>query len=900
MLLAAEWSTHAEPAVVASDRVNGDSDVGTLRNKVIGSIGVAALVAGSLIAAPIAQAAEVETIQVLGTNDFHGRIALEGAQAGAAVMAGAVKQLRTQYPDTVFAAAGDLIGASTFESFIAHDKPTIDALNSAGLEVSAVGNHEFDQGYDDLVDRVMAPYDAVTNPFGGAAWRYLGANVRNSDDSAALPESWIQDFGDVQVGFVGAVTDNLPELVSPGGIVGLKIEKEALAANRTADQLKSQGADLVVLLVHEGATTTALSSATDPTSDFGQIVNGVNANIDAIISGHTHLAYNHSIPVQQWIDEGRAVTSRPVVSAGQYGTNLNQLLFTVSVDGANVSLTGVTQNLLPLMGPLPTTPVTYTPNYPSDAQTAAIVTTAVADAEGLGAVTLGRIAAPFNRAKLGNGTTENRGGESTLGNLVAEVQQTATESPEAGAAQIAFMNPGGLRQDMVGNAGTPATYPADLTYKQAAVVQPFANTLVNMKMTRAQIQAALEQQWQPAGSARPFLRLGISEGFSYTYDPAAVGSRITQMWLNGTPLDPTMTYSVTVNSFLATGGDNFGAFATGTNKRDTGQVDLDAMVEYMDPYDEESLAVDYTQRSVGVTFPAGAPAEYATGDEVAFNLSSLAFSTAADQKDAEVSVAIGDVQVGTFPVDNAIGTDVIDEYGKAAVAFDLPAGVESGSQEVTITGTTTGTTTIVPITVAVPAPTTTVVLTSSAASQIYGSPNTVTLTATVTSSDSAPVTGTVDFVSGSQTLGSATVSNGQATYTLPSDTPAGDYSVVAKYSGSTETPAADSAAVAVTVNKATSTAILLATKTQYRQNPFLPALLFGAVVLNNGQPAKGNVLIKQDGVVVKTVPLTSGIFIWVVPRNLPKDTYEFVATYDPADDNNVSGVDSNGIFIQVR
>jgi len=200
----------------------------------------------------------------------------------------------------------------------------------------------------------------------------------------------------------------------------------------------------------------------------------------------------------------------------------------------------------------------------------------------------------------------------------------------------------------------------------------------------------------------------------------------------------------------------------------------------------------------------------------------------------------------------------------------------------------------------VPAPTTTVVLTPSAASQIYGSPNTLTLTATVTSSSSAPVTGTVDFVSGSQTLGSAPVSNGQATFTLPSDTPAGDYSVVAKYSGSSETPAADSAAVAVTVNKATATAILLATKTQYRQNPFLPALLFGAVVLNNGQPAKGNVLIKQDGVVVKTVPLTSGIFIWVVPRNLPKDTYEFVATYDPADDNNVSGVDSNGIFIQVR
>ena len=299
---------------------------------------------------------------------------------------------------------------------------------------------------------------------------------------------------------------------------------------------------------------------------------------------------------------------------------------------------------------------------------------------------------------------------------------------------------------------------------------------------------------------------------------------------------------------------------------------------------------------MGVTFPAGAPAQYLTGDTVAFNLSSLAFSTAADTKDTSVSVKVGDVPVGDFQVDNTIGTDIFDEYGKASVSFVLPSNAPSGSQVVTITGNNTGTTTTIPLQVV----STTVTLTASAQSQIYGSPNTVTLTATVTSSGGAPVTGTVDFVSGSQTLGSATVSNGQATYTLPSNTPAGTYSVVARYSGSTETPAADSAAVAVTVNKATSTAILLATKTQYRQNPFLPALLFGAVVLDNGQPAKGNVLIKQDGVVVKTVPLTSGIFIWVVPRNLPKDTYEFVATYDPADDNNVSGVDSNGIFIQVR
>ena len=185
----------------------------------------------------------------------------------------------------MFAAAGDLIGASTFESFIAQDKPTIDALNEAGLEVSAVGNHEFDQGYDDLVNRVMAPYDAETNPYGGAAWEYLGANVRHADDhSAALPETWIQDFDGVQVGFVGAVTDHLGELVSPAGIAGLEIESPVVAANRHANELKAAGAEIVVLLVHEGAATTALSSATDPATDFGKIVTGVNDNVDAIVS----------------------------------------------------------------------------------------------------------------------------------------------------------------------------------------------------------------------------------------------------------------------------------------------------------------------------------------------------------------------------------------------------------------------------------------------------------------------------------------------------------------------------------------------------------------------------------------------------------------------------------------
>ena len=523
---------------------------------------VSAPLAVGVVAAPaVAAPGDPVNVQILATNDFHGRIQNDtsSASAGAAAMAGAVKQLRATNPNTVFAAAGDLIGASTFESFVAKDKPTIDALNEAGLEVSAVGNHEFDQGYNDLVNRVMAPYDAETNPYGGANWKYLGANVTFKDsDNPALDGTWIKEMDGVQVGFIGAVTEHLPELVSPGGISTIDVTDIPTAANAAADDLKLAGADLVVLLVHEGAAGADCSTiTTDTTSDFGKITSGVSDDIDAIVSGHTHLTYNCSQPVPGW--SGRPITTRPIVSAGQYGMNLNQLNYTV--DPGTGVITSKTQAVLPLK--VGTTGSTY--NYPVDANTQTIVTNAVNNANVLGAQPLGNIGATFQRARLANGTTENRGGESTLGNLVAEIQRWATADPAFGAAQIAFMNPGGLRADLVGQ-GTSA-FPRVVTYKDAANVQPFANTLVNEDLTGAQIKAALEQQWQPAGASRPFLKLGISKGFTYTYDPTATqGSRIKSMFLDGTPIDLTQTYSVTVNSFLSTGGDNFTALGQGTGE----------------------------------------------------------------------------------------------------------------------------------------------------------------------------------------------------------------------------------------------------------------------------------------------------------------------------------------------
>ncbi len=639
----------------------------------------------SIVNAAPAQAADPIDIQILATNDFHGRlINNSNSEAGAAVLSGAVKQLRTENPNTAFVAAGDLIGASTFESFIQQDVPTIEALNEATLDVSAVGNHELDQGFDDLNVRVQDLAD----------WEYIVANLRlKSDNTHALAPTWTQDLGGVTVGYVGAVTEDLPSLVSPAGISTLDVTDIVTEVNDAAADLVTGGADLVMMLVHEGSPTTTCAGMDTPGSTWGDIVSGVSPDVDAIISGHTHLAYNCSFPVAEWVTEERAVTDRPVVSAGQYGTNLNQLVYTVDPDDGVIS--AKTQEILPLEGPDPdgSGPGVPPSLYPADPAVETIVADAVAEANVLGAVPLGDVAGPFDRARFAQPDNddpdpdpqliENRGGESTLGNLVAEVQQWATEPSEFGAAEIAFMNPGGLRADMRGTEGT-------VTYRQAANVQPFANTLVNMNLTGDQIKTVLEQQWQRDGDgnvpSRPFLRLGTSDGFEYSYDPALPeGSRITGIWLHGDPLGKTASYSVTVNSFLASGGDNFREFANGSNKRDTGQVDLQAMVDYMEEFASETpLPVDASQRSIGATV---------TDQTIEF--SSLAMTGANDAKDAEIEVFDGATSLGTAAVNSDLTETPYDEAGTASLPYTVPS--DGRLHLLRVVGATTGTEILVPV-----------------------------------------------------------------------------------------------------------------------------------------------------------------------------------------------------------
>lgn len=643
----------------------------------------------ALLGAAPAQAAEPVDIQIIGTNDFHGRLLPDRGIPGAAKYAGAVEQFRTENPNTIFAAAGDLIGATTFESFIAQDKPTIDVLNEMGLDVSAVGNHELDQGYDDLVNRVMAP-ESESNPKGGALWEYIAANIEEPGGADEIAESWTTDVAGVTVGFVGAVTEHLPELVSPEGIEGLTVTDIVDATNAEADALTDAGADVVVLLVHEGAQSTDCATMDDdPTTDFGSIITGVNGNVDAIVSGHTHLNYDCSFPVDEWVaDPTRAVKQRPVVSAGQYGNFLNKMTLSVEPDaGTLLSISNENVDIV-------------TGEFPDDPEVKAIVDQAVADAEGPGSQVLGQIESPLKRATKADGT-ENRGGESTLGNFVAEVQQWATSADTFGGAQIGFMNPGGLRQDMVGNPD--GGYPSPLTYAQAAGVQPFANTLINMQLTGKQIRQLLEEQWQPEGSSRPFLRLGTSNGFKYTYDPSAeAGQRIKTMWLKGKKVKGKQSYSVTANSFLASGGDNFTTFKEGANVRDTGQTDLQAMVDYMAEHGAGNPAnPDWKQHAIGMRWLSDNVVQPGAR-KVKLRLTSLAFTAEGDLQDKKVIARIGKQVLGKFAVDNTHPAldDVLaayDETGTAKVVVRVPSSVKKGKKVLTLVGNKTGTTVKVPV-----------------------------------------------------------------------------------------------------------------------------------------------------------------------------------------------------------
>lgn len=623
----------------------------------------------------VSSAAEPVTVDLLTINDFHGRIESAPPVAGAALLGGMVDWYESRNPNTIFAAAGDLIGASTFTSFIQEDQPTIDALNSIGLDVSAFGNHEFDLGRDDVDNRVVPEAD----------WTYLASNLYDTaTDEPAYPGYEVFELDGVSVGFVGAVTEELDSLVSPDGISTLDVKPIVPEINRVAADLSdgdpSNGeADVVILLIHEGAAAATLESVTDTSTAFGRIVTEASADIDGIVSGHTHLQYDVDVPVPG------TDRTRPVIMSGEYGIAYGHT--TLVIDPESGELLSIDSEVLPLVR-------TVDPFTP-DPVVAEIVADAVAVAEELGGVSLGSISTDITRGVQSNGTTENRGAESTLSNLIADAQLAATQDL---GTDLAIMNPGGIRADLLFAATGTGDPAGNVTYKEAALVQPFANTLVTLDLTGEDVRQILEEQWQPAGSSRPFLKLGVSDGFEYTYDPTApAGSRIGAMYLDGELVTDAQVLKVVANSFLAAGGDNFVTFREGANRADSGRIDLTAFVDYIGA--NSPVTPDLAQRSVGVQLSAPAAAEgYVAGESVTATVSSLLF-TKAGPTSGDATVSLGDEVLGTAPVTFAV-TDAVDEQGTATVTLTIPEGV-SGAQTLTIAGPG-GTEIGVPITVQEP------------------------------------------------------------------------------------------------------------------------------------------------------------------------------------------------------
>ena len=557
--------------------------------------GCAALAAvGALLfvpqAASAATADETTDIQVIGINDFHGRIEANPGNgvAGAASLVGAVRQFESENPNTLFVSAGDNIGASTFTSFIQQDEPTMESLALGGLDVGVVGNHEFDQGYADLTDRVQPFYQQFSAEEGYGHDLTLGANVYMAGtQDPALREYAIREVDGVRVGFIGTITADTRTLVSPAGISEIEFGDQVEAANRVATEIADQ-VDVTVLLTHSGAEVSGDDAATcdeiaNEQTEFGALVRDASPEIDAILSGHTHQAYPCTIQ------------DRPILQTGSYGSNVS--LLDLQIDTATKELVSVNASLVPLISE------TEELVFPAAEDIQAVVDAAVEVAAVEGNVPVGEISADILRG--GEVPGDDRGVESPMNNLVADVYLwSTTEYAKYGGepADIALMNAGGLRDDLLYASSQVGEGDGIVTYAEAAAVQPFANTITTSELTGADIEQILEEQWQP-GEDRPKLQLGISDGFTYEYiDEAEAGEHVQSMTLNGEAIDPATTYTVTTNSFVSSGGDGFTGFTNGPS-RDSGLIDLAATVDYFAEHD----VVDPAPLGRAVVYEEAAP-----------------------------------------------------------------------------------------------------------------------------------------------------------------------------------------------------------------------------------------------------------------------------------------------------
>ncbi|MEZ5189305.1 MAG: ExeM/NucH family extracellular endonuclease [Microbacterium sp.] len=705
----------------------------------------------------LAAAAPPVELTLLGINDFHGRI-----DQNTVAFAGTVEQQRAAASGpTLFLSAGDNIGASLFASSVAKDQPTIDVLNALGLQASAVGNHEFDRGFDDLSGRVSEASD----------YPQLGANVYlKGTTTPALPEYALLQAGSLTVGVIGAVTEETPTLVSPNGISGIDFGDPVAAVNRVAAQLTdgdpSNGeADVLVALYHEGAGAGTPDGATldqelAAGGAFASLVNDTDPKVAAIFTGHTHKEYAWSAPIPG------TDRTRPVVQTGSYGANLGKI--TLMIEPGTGAVTAHTEQLVKRT----TTPAAeLVSTYPNVAAVDAIVKKALAAAAEVGNTAIGEVSADITTAFAGGsfvdgvwtgGTRDDRASESALGNTVGNMLRDSLSTLPNGAV-IGVTNPGGLRSELwntqaeFGAAAVPGLADGTISFSQANAVLPFNNTLALVTLTGAQFTTLLEQQWQrgPDGSVpqRPYLQLGLSDNVHYTYDAALPeGQRITSVTVNGAPIDPAASYRIGTFSFLATGGDNFRVFQQGTDYVDTGLVDYEAWMDYI--ADGSPLAPSFAKHAVQVS---GVPAKTTAGEAVTFQVSGLNLTSRGAPENTTLQVALGDTALGEVPV----------AAGAATVTVTLPAGTPAGAATLTLTAPASGTVVTVPITVerAVVAATTTtrlIAILPVHINRILPS----TLVANVQQQGGARPEGVVVFREGEKVIATVPVTRGVATHRL--------------------------------------------------------------------------------------------------------------------------------------
>ena len=505
-------------------------------------------------------------VQILALNDFHGNLLPPSGSSGrvGTIDAGGVEYLATHIenlralnPNTVVVSAGDMIGASPLLSALFHDEPTIEAFNLIGLDFNAVGNHEFDEGIYELIrmqEGGCHPVDGCLDgdDFAGADFRFLAANVQwKKNDQPIFPAYKTRTFDGVHIAFIGMTLEGTPMIVTPSGIAELNFLDEADTVNALNPELRQRGIETIVVLIHEGGQPAAFnfngcSGVSGPIVD---IVNRLDDEVDVVISGHTHQPYN-------CIMDGKIVTS-----AFSFGRLVTKIDLTID-RGTGEVVTMTADNRI----------VTRTvPKAPARTD---LINKYTSIAAPLANRVIGSITADITRAN-------NAAGESALGDVIADGQLEATDDPGFGDAVVAFMNPGGIRADLT-YAGSPAGEgDGNVTYGEMFTVQPFGNSMVTMTLTGAQIERLLEEQFAGCtlGTARI---LQVSAGFSYTWQASgAVCDKVdpATIMLNGVVIDPAASYRVTVNSFLADGGDSFPILTQGTNRLG-GEVDTDAFEDY--------------------------------------------------------------------------------------------------------------------------------------------------------------------------------------------------------------------------------------------------------------------------------------------------------------------------------